>query len=70
MPRRRDEYRLLAAMGFETANVHLASPSVVPRVLEDLEKRKSTWLWKLAGRMTKATRDDWKAWRHELRRRG
>lgn len=67
LPRRRDEYRLLAAMGFETANVHLASPSATEHVLRDLEGRKSTWILKLAKRMAKATRHDWKSWRRAQR---
>ncbi len=67
LPRRRDEYRLLTAMGFETANVHLASASAVRRALGDLEERKSAWLWKLAKRMAANARHDWKSWKRELR---
>lgn len=70
LPRRRDDYRLLGAMGFETANVHLASANAIPRVLKDLEDRKTTWLWKLAKRMATATRHDWKSWKRALRAHG
>ena len=53
LPKERDELYLLAAMGWETANVHLGS--VKPRVLlRDLDKRPAGWLLKAAQRMKKA----------------
>jgi hypothetical protein len=57
LPENRDEIRLLHAMGFETANVHLGS--VKPRVLlEDLKKRRSGWLLAAARKMQNAVRAD------------
>jgi hypothetical protein len=63
MPKERDESKLLHAMGFETANVHLGTPRAVKAVLADLEKRPPQWLHVAAGNMVKATTDDWREWR-------
>jgi len=57
LPENRDEIKLLHAMGFETANVHLGS--VKPRVvLEDLKKRPRGWLAAAAHKMRKAVQAD------------
>jgi hypothetical protein len=57
LPENRDEIKLLHAMGFETANVHLGS--VKPRVvLEDLKKRPRGWLLAAAHKMRKAVQAD------------
>jgi uncharacterized protein DUF2252 len=63
LPAERDEARLLYAMGFETANMHLGTPSAIKDVKRDLAKRKSRWLHKAAKGMCKATLKDWEAWR-------
>jgi hypothetical protein len=60
MPGERDEFRLLHAMGFETANVHLGS--IKARVLfADLKKRKKGWLLRAARAMEKSVLGDFKA---------
>jgi len=57
IPKEREEVKLLHAMGFETANVHLGTAK--PRVLAaDLKKRRTGWLLKAARAMEKAVRDD------------
>jgi len=57
LPKERDELRLLHAMGWETANVHLGSAK--PRVLlADLKKRPRGWLLAAARAMEKAVRAD------------
>jgi hypothetical protein len=57
LPRERDETRLLHAMGWETANVHLGSAKA--RVLlADLKKRPQGWLLTAARAMEKAVRAD------------
>jgi hypothetical protein len=61
-PREKDESKLLRAMGWETANLHLASRHV-PAVLADLAKRPKDWLHKAAAAMVKATSADWEEWR-------
>lgn len=59
LPKERDEMRLLHAMGFETANIHLGS--VKPRVLRgDLKARPKDWLFTAARRMEKAVLGDFK----------
>jgi hypothetical protein len=63
MPKERDEAKLLHAMGFETANVHLGTPRAVQAILRDLAKRPRHWLHDAAARMVKATTEDWQEWR-------
>ena len=61
LPKEPDEERLLHAMGWETANIHLGS--VKPRVLQaDLQKRPSGWLLAAARKMQKAVFADFEAW--------
>jgi hypothetical protein len=62
LPRERDVFHLLHAMGWETANIHLGSAK--PRVLlRDLGKRPAGWLLKAANRMRKAILADFKDYR-------
>jgi hypothetical protein len=63
LPVKRNEERLLGAMGWETGNVHLASPKAIPAIMADLKKRKSGWLLDSAHEMAVAVRKDWKSWR-------
>jgi len=59
LPKERDELRLLHAMGWETANIHLGT--VKPRVLAaDLKKRPKNWLYTAARKMEKAVVADFK----------
>ena len=69
MPRERDESKLLHAMGFETANVHLGTRRAAERILPDLGKRSAGWMHEAAAAMVKATTDDWRAWRASTRRK-
>jgi len=69
MPKERDESRLLRAMGFETANVHLGSRRAGKRILMDLAKRSSDWLHEAATAMVKATTGDFEEWRASQRRK-
>jgi hypothetical protein len=48
IPKKRDERRLLNAMGYETANLHLATASQRKNVLRDLTKRNPDWLLEAA----------------------
>lgn len=57
----KDQSRLLRAMGTETANIHLASPTRA--VAADLERRPAGWLYEAASAMADATVADWKAWK-------
>lgn len=65
LPKQRDEYRLLQAMGWETANVHLGSKPAITAALRDLDRRPSAWLRSAAKAMTKATIKDWEEWKRE-----
>jgi len=59
LPRERDELRLLHAMGFETANIHLGSAKA--RLLrQDLIRRPRNWLLDAARRMEKAVLEDFR----------
>ncbi len=62
LPEKHDSTRLLEAMGFETANVHLGSRDAA--VIEsDLKKRPANWLHAAAQAMVESVTDDWKQWR-------
>lgn len=57
LPKERDELRLMHAMGYETANVHLGSAKA--RVIaKDLNSRPRGWLYRAASNMQKAVIDD------------
>ena len=61
LPKERDEVRLLHAMGWETANIHLGSRKA--RVLlADLKERPRGWLYDAARKMEKAVLADWLEW--------
>jgi hypothetical protein len=63
LPRKRDEYKLLQAMGWETANIHLASRNQMQAVRRDLKKRGKGWLCEASAAMMQAMLEDWKDWR-------
>ena len=63
LPQKRDELKLLHAMGYETANIHLGTPNAVQKIIADLRKRPSRWLFNAAQAMEWATINDWKQWR-------
>lgn len=61
LPKERDEIRLLTAMGWETANIHLGTGKA--RVLlADLQSRPAGWLLKDARKMEKAVMADFDAY--------
>jgi hypothetical protein len=59
LPKERDELRLLHAMGWETANIHLGTGKA-KALLADLKKRPQGWLAKAARAMEKAVLEDFK----------
>jgi len=61
LPREKDEARLLHAMGWETANLHLGARRT-EAIRADLGKRHGNWLHKAAEKMAAATTKDWKEW--------
>ncbi len=62
LPKRRDELRLLFAMGWETANIHLGTRSARKQVLRHLNRLKPNWLASAAQDMSNAATKDWRAW--------
>jgi hypothetical protein len=67
LPRKRDERRLLRAMGWETANVHGYSSARRTGIARDLSARKTGWLLQAASAMADATVDDWRVWKRQGR---
>jgi hypothetical protein len=63
LAKKRDERRLLRAMGFETANIHLGTRKARKTVWRDLNRREPGWLLHGASAMVASVRDDWRAWR-------
>jgi Uncharacterized protein conserved in bacteria (DUF2252) len=62
LPKKRDENRLLYAMGWETANIHLGSRKTIKAVQRGMSTRQTNWLRMATESMTKATITDWKEW--------
>jgi Uncharacterized protein conserved in bacteria (DUF2252) len=62
LPKERDERKLAHAMGWETANIHLASPKVRRTVIRDFRGRNARWLERAAAAMVESTMRDWKTW--------
>ena len=69
MPKERDESKLLHAMGFETANVHLGTARAASPILRDLSKRPRHWLHDSAVEMMKAVTKDFREWRAHMTKR-
>jgi len=65
LPKKRDEERLLRAMGFETANVHQGSKGALKAVRRDLGKRPPNWLHEAVKGMATVVMEDWEEWRKE-----
>jgi hypothetical protein len=59
----KDQDRLLHAMAWETANVHLGYPRAGARIIADLNNRSGKWLRTAAKDMADATIADWKDWK-------
>jgi Uncharacterized protein conserved in bacteria (DUF2252) len=61
LPKKRDEAKLLRAMGWETANIHLGTRRAP--VARDVARRRGPWLERAASDMADAVIQDWKDWR-------
>lgn len=59
----KDQDKLLHAMAWETANIHLGTPGAAARILADLRHRRSKWLRVAAKGMAAAMISDWKEWK-------
>ena len=60
-----EEMRLLHAMGWETANIHLGTRGARKIILRHLQKQKHRWLHQATKQMLTSVRDDWKTWRKD-----
>lgn len=66
LPLRNNDERLLHAMGWETANVHLGSAGMASSVRADLKARPPDWLRLASKAMIRATQQDWLAWQQAM----
>ena len=57
------ELRLLHAMGCETANIHLGTPTARKAILRHIAKQKGRWLHRASEDMLEAVRSDWEVWK-------
>jgi uncharacterized protein DUF2252 len=57
------ELRLLHAMGWETANIHLGTSAARKSIMRHLDKQKGKWLHHAAEAMLQAVRADWEVWK-------
>ena len=63
MSGQRDQDRLLHAMAWEAANVHLGTPQAAARIAADLNTRSGKWLRTAVKDLAAATIADWKEWK-------
>lgn len=63
LPSKRPEDRLLHAMGWEAANIHLATRRSIKAVQSDMRRRPANWLRSAARQMSKLVVKDWNDWR-------
>ncbi len=68
LPKGRDELRLLFAMGWETANIHLGSRAARKEIRQHLDRQKPNWLSSAARDMANAVTEDWREWKNQCRR--
>jgi hypothetical protein len=59
------ELRLLQAMGWETANIHLGARAARSAILRHLRKQKAKWLHSATDDMLKVVRLDWETWKKD-----
>lgn len=58
-----EEARLMRAMGWETANIHLGTRGARKAILRHLQRQKGRWLHEAAEAMAASVRKDWTAWK-------
>jgi hypothetical protein len=63
LPKKRDEHRLLHAMGKEAGNVHLGERRQRKRILQDLRCRPKNWLRRAGKQMAQIIEKEWKQYK-------
>jgi len=63
LPKKRDEHKLLHAMGKEVGNVHLGERKQRKRVLRDLGRRPNNWLRRAGKQMARIFEKEWKQYK-------
>ena len=66
LPKKTDEDGLLHSMGWETANIHLGSQTMIAAVRDGLGRQKAGWLEVAAREMAAALTRDWKEWKTDF----
>jgi Uncharacterized protein conserved in bacteria (DUF2252) len=67
LPTNRDELRLLSAMGWESANIHLGTVDAAKYIRRHLDRLKPSWLYTAAKSMGEAVIGDWRTWKKSAR---
>jgi hypothetical protein len=68
LPSDRDETKLLWAMGFELANIHLGTAGARKRILAYRKSLEPKWLHRASKQMAEAVAADWMVWRRRTGR--
>ncbi|HWO30707.1 MAG TPA: DUF2252 family protein, partial [Candidatus Acidoferrum sp.] len=63
LPKKRDEHKLLHAMGKEVGNVHLGERRQRRRILQDVRRRPENWLRRAGKQMARIIEKEWKQYR-------
>ena len=63
-----DQLKLLEAMGWETANIHLGTEDAAGEIKRHLRKQAASWLLNGTREMAKAVEADWQVWKESRRR--
>ncbi|MGA9306891.1 MAG: hypothetical protein WBW31_15915 [Candidatus Sulfotelmatobacter sp.] len=63
LPEKRDEHKLLNAMGKEVGNVHLGARKQRKRIVLDLRRRRENWLRRAGKQMARIIEKEWKQYR-------
>lgn len=66
LPKPHDDVKLLHAMAWETANIHLADRARATKIKAALKSRRANWLYEAARNMMDVIMDDWSDWRSGL----
>jgi len=69
LPTNHDSLKLLSAMGYETGNIHLGTPSERVKIQRCLKELPKNWLLSAATKMKDAVGADWRDWRKHMEKK-